>query len=412
MGKGYRKSSSRSSTVLKRLPTAHILPEVGQPLSPSPDATIMQHATSSSPEHSNKQHRAKCKEILQGLSGEQQQEYVMCYEGVSLRDYSYIMDQLQSVEYGKVWKLTFFPNSQLLMVSSPSFAHESILSVVMRNLDSVLSDIPAGDTVNCQVYANSYVKAPSVWFVPDLLVLMHSDSSMCLSRPLWLMECTFAQTDHDVMRKLHAYVDDNPTLLVVGKILLKQATPYRSPGSNGSIAKELRSSRLLTPAEWGRRLGDVNDITQVIVDGHTWFSSSSVEIHLWIRRHGDSRLDIDRQEGDGYAFGTLYPTVNLSDINKAFQCGLDLVKEAVELELNQLPDVEQATIRSVEDWTPPPFTLDQRILLKALVRGAQTTAYDRYHDWHSKLQSSPYGTTRRRSRTSRTRASHRPTGHA
>ncbi|KAI6015726.1 hypothetical protein BKA83DRAFT_4498396 [Pisolithus microcarpus] len=411
MGKGYRKSSSRSSTVLKRLPAAHLLPEVGQPLSPSPDATIMQHATSSSPEHSNKQHRAKCKEIIRGLSGEQQ-GYITCYEGVSLRDYSYIMDQLESVEYGKVWKLSFFPNSQLLMVSSPSFAHESVLAVVMRNLDSVLSDIPAEDTVDCQVYANSYVKGPSVWFVPDLLVLMHSDNTMCSSRPLWLMECTFTQTDRDVMRKLHAYVDDNPTLLVVCKILLKQATPYRSPGSNGSIAKELRSSRLLTPVEWRRRLGDVNDITQVIVDGHTWFSLSSVEIHLWMRRPGDSKLDIDLQEGDGYAFGTLYPTVNLSDINKAFRCGLDLVKEAVVLELNQLPDVEQATIHSVEDWTPPPCTLDQTILLKALVRGAQATAYDRYHDWHSKLQSSPYGTTRRRSQTSRTRASHRPTGHA
>ncbi|KAI6156095.1 hypothetical protein EDD17DRAFT_1629826 [Pisolithus thermaeus] len=217
------------------------------------------------------------------------------------------MDQLQSVEYGKVWKrLTFFPNSQLLMISSPSFACESILSVVMRNLDSILSDIPAGDTVNCQVYANSYVKAPSVWFIPDLLVLMHSDSSMCLSHPLWLMECTFAQTDRDVMHKLHAYVDDNPTLLVIGKILLKQATPYRSPCSNGSIVKELQSLQLLTPAEWGHCLGDINNITQVIVDGHTWFSSSSVEIHLWIQRHGDSRLDIDHQEGDGYAFGVRY----------------------------------------------------------------------------------------------------------
>lgn len=389
------------------------LPEVGQPCSPSPDATIIQHATSSSPEPSNKQRHAKCKEILQALSGEQQQEYVTCYEGVSLRDYSYIMDQLESVEYGKVWKrLIFFPNSQLLMVSSPSFTHESILAVVRRNLDSMLSDIPVEDAVDCQVYANSYVKGPSVCFVPDLLVLMHSDNTTCLPRPLWLMECTFAQTDHGVMCKLRAYINDNPTLLVVGKILLKQATPYYSPGSDGSIAKELRSSGLLTPAEWRCRLGDINDITQVIVDGHTWFSLSSVEIHLWMRQPGDSKLDIDHQEGDGYAFGTLYPTVNLSDINKAFRCGLDLVKEVVVLELNQLADVEQATIHSMEDWTSPPCTLDQRMLLKALVRGAQATAYDRYHDWHSKLQSSPYGTTCHRSRTSRTHASHGPTGHA
>ncbi|KAI5993370.1 hypothetical protein EDC04DRAFT_2806391 [Pisolithus marmoratus] len=359
MGKGYWKSSSRSSIRLKRLPMAHLLPK---------------HATSSLSEHPNKQHCAKCKEILQVLSGEEQQEYVACYEGVSLIDYGYIMDRLESVEYGKVWKrLIFFPNFQLLMVSSPSLAHESILTVVMRNLGS-------GAHVDCQVYTNSYVKGPSVCFILDLLMRMDSDNTLYLSCPLWLMECAFTQTDCNVMHKLRAYIDDNPMLL---------QHPTCSPGSNGSIVKELRSSGLLTPAEW-----------RLIIDGHTWFSLSSAEIHLWMWQPGDFKLDIDRQEGDGYAFGTLYPTVNLSDINKAFRCGLDLVKEAVVLELNQLADVEQATIHSMEDWTPPPCTLDQSMLLMALVCGAHATAYDRYHDWHSNLRS-PYGTTRHRSQTSR-----------
>ncbi|KAI6027237.1 hypothetical protein EDC04DRAFT_2717797 [Pisolithus marmoratus] len=390
MGKGYQK-----------LPMAHLLPKVDQPLLPFPDGTIIQHATSSLSEHSNKQHCAKCKEILQGLLGEEQQEYVVCYEGVSLIDYGYIMDQLESVEYGKVWKrLIFFLNSQLLMVSSPSLAHKSILTVIMRNLGSVLSDSPVEGTVDCQVYANSYVKGPSVCFILDLLMCMHSDNTLCLSCPLWLMECAFTQTDCDVMHKLCAYINNNPTLLVIGKILLKQATPYCSPGLNGSIVKKLQLSGLLTQAEWRHCLGDINDITQVIIDGHTWFSLSSAKIHLWMWQPGDFKLDIDHQEGDGYAFGTLYPTINLSDIDKAFQCGLDLVKEAVVPELNQLADVEQAMIHSMEDWTPPPCTLDQRTLLTALVHGAHTTAYDCYHNWHSNLWSSPYGTTHHHSQTS------------
>ncbi|KAI6135877.1 hypothetical protein EV401DRAFT_2095709 [Pisolithus croceorrhizus] len=156
------------------------------------------------------------------------------------------------------------------------------------------------------------------------------------------------------MCKLHAYTDNNPTLLVIGKILLKQATPYHNPGLNGSIVKELQSSGLLTEDEWRCHLGDMNDIAQVIVDGHTWFSLLSVEIHLWMQQPGDSKLDIDHQEGGGYAFGMLYPTINLSDIDKAFWCGLDLVKEAAVLELNQLAGVEQAMIHSMEDWIPLP----------------------------------------------------------
>ncbi|KAI6021270.1 hypothetical protein EDC04DRAFT_3143848 [Pisolithus marmoratus] len=196
---------------------------------------------------------------------------------------------------------------------------------------------------------------------------MHSNNVS--ERQLWMIECVFTQTNRDVMHKLCAYVRDNPELLVVSKIVLKQATPYHSPGSSGSIARELRSSELMTEAEWDCYC-DNNEFTAVIIDGHTWHSLSSVEIHLWMWQPGNSKLDIDCQEGDGYAFGTLHPTINLTDIDKVFQHGLDLIKDAIVLELQKLADVEQATIHSMEDWTPPPRLLNPKVLAKALIYGA------------------------------------------
>ncbi|KAI5981789.1 hypothetical protein EDC04DRAFT_2916242 [Pisolithus marmoratus] len=401
MGKGYQKSSSYPSIVPKRLPTERLMSRVGHPPSPSSDAMIVQHNTSPSHEYSNKQHYAKCQEIVQVLSGEQQ-EYVV-YEDISSQDYIYIVDRLDSAGYAKPWKrLTFFPGSQVLMASSPSDAHESVLSVLADDLCVTLHNLPVPmKTLECRAYRNSYLNGDSIRGIPDLCIQMRSRASP-MPRRLWIMECAFAQPDADVMRKLQAYVSDYPDLLVVGKIILNQAMSYRSPRSNGSIAKELRSSELLTADEWGDRLGDQDTFSQVVVDGHTWFSLSSVEIHIWIRQPGDTGIVLDRREGEGYAFGTVYPTAHLDDINKAFWRGFCLLKETIVHELEKISDVEQATIRSMDDWSPPSQLLDPNALVSALAYSARTTAYDRYRNWHSKLKKKPYSATKRRPRASRT----------
>lgn len=276
------------------------------------------------------------------------------YQDISFQDYIYIADRLERVGYAKPWKrLTFFPGSQILFVSSPSAAHDSILSILVEDLCATLVNLPVPrTTVACRTHFNNYLRGDSIYSTPDLCIQMQSSASF-FSRPLWIMESAFAQPDADVMRKLHAYVSDNPDLLVVGKVTLSQARPYRNPDSKGSVAKELRSLELLSKEEWRDRQGDPDMLSQVVVDGHTWFSLSSVEIHVWIRRPGDTRIILDCQESDGYAFGTLYPTVHLDGINRMLWRGLGLLKDTIICELGKISDVEQATIRSMENWSPP-----------------------------------------------------------
>ncbi|KAI6002532.1 hypothetical protein EDC04DRAFT_2611845 [Pisolithus marmoratus] len=190
------------------------------------------------------------------------------------------------------------------------------------------------------------------------------------------------------------YVSDYPDLLVVGKIILNQAMSYHSPRSNGSIVKELWSSELLTADKWGDRLGDQDTFSQVVVDGHTWFSLSSVEIHIWIWQPADTRIILDCREGEGYMFRTVYLTAHLDDINKAFWCSFCLLKETIVHELEKISDVEQATIRSMDDWSPPSQLLDPNVVVSVLAYSAQTTAYDHYCNWHSKLKKKPYSATK------------------
>lgn len=126
----------------------------------------------------------------------------------------------------------------------------------------------------------------------------------------------------------------------------------------------------------------------MVVDDYTWFSLSSVEFHVWIRKPGESKIDLDSLSGDGYAFG-LYPTVDFDDVDSAFQRSFELMKATI---LHDLPDVD------LHDWLLPTRVIEPEDLVRALERGAWATAYHRYWHWHNRQK-------KRRRRTSRACAS-------
>ena len=209
-------------------------------------------------------------------------------------------------------KLSFFSDSRRLMAFSPSAAHESVLNRVMNDLGTILDTIPIpSDIAYCQVCPNIGYRSASICAVPDLTIKMLSNrpESHYLSRTIWMMESAFSQSDGDVMYKLRSYAQSNPHLLIVGKIVINQSTQWSSPGSNKSIVKKLRSSKLMTEEEWPEFYGDAKKYLEVVVDHYSWFSLSSVELHVWIRKAGAKNIDVDCRDGDGYAFGVRHHRV-------------------------------------------------------------------------------------------------------
>ena len=62
-------------------------------------------------------------------------------------------------------------------------------------------------------------------------------------------------------------------------------------------------SELMTADDWMSRYGDAQEYARVVIDGHTWFSLSSIELHVWIQKPGELKIDLDSLRGDGYASG-------------------------------------------------------------------------------------------------------------
>ena len=185
------------------------------------------------------------------------------------------------------------------MASAPSPAHESILSAVVVRLGSVLESIPISDQVYFDVRGATLIRKDSIIGVPDGLIKIWSERN-ATARRILLMEAAFLQTDNKVMNKLRHYVRNKPDLLLTCKIVFKQVGRYRSPCRRS--ARRLRESRLMMESEWNSRVGDA-EFAQVVVGGHKWFAVSSVGIHVWIRRPGDSQVDLDHSDGNYYGVG-------------------------------------------------------------------------------------------------------------
>ena len=186
------------------------------------------------------------------------------------------------------------------MVSSPSPLHEFIITLLMDELSCILRTIPFPKSITCRPAGNKSFNKASIEGILDLTIDMWSCHNPQSQRVL-LGECTFTQSDENVTEKLQAYVLGAPDILVVCKILIKQGDCYCSPGTKPSIAKGLRSSRLLTWSKFSS--ANSGDFARMVIDGHTWLSLSSVEIHVWVRQPGDSDINLDCLDGDRYTVG-------------------------------------------------------------------------------------------------------------
>ena len=188
------------------------------------------------------------------------------------------------------------------MASAPTPAHESILSAVMIRLGSVLESIPVSGQVHFDIQGATLIRKDSIISVPDGLIKIWSECNTTARRIL-LMEATFSQTDDQVMNKLRHYICNEPDLLLACKIVFKQVGCYRSPC--GRTAKQLRASRLMTESEWNNSVGDA-EFVRVVVGGHQWFAVSSVQIHVWICRPGDSGINLDHLDSNYYGVGVCH----------------------------------------------------------------------------------------------------------
>jgi len=159
--------------------------------------------------------------------------------------------------------------------------------------------------MSCETLPTHFHESNSLYAVPDLAVQMWSRNreGVRSAQTFWMLESAFSQSNTDMMNKLRKYIRDLPHLLVVGKILIWQATRYHKPTKNSATTTRLRQARLMDEGQFAGNFGSSTGYSRIVASGHTWLSLRSVEIHVWTREPGGDAIDVDSSHQAGYAFG-------------------------------------------------------------------------------------------------------------
>ena len=187
------------------------------------------------------------------------------------------------------------------MMLSPTPAHESVLTVLKCRLTCLLDSILVSYKVHLEVESTTLVSvSPEVSWIPDAVVELWSKHNI-KSQRLWLIESTFSQTDANIMDKLHRFVLAVPDLLVICKISFMQTHKFESPSLKGSTVKPLWSAPLLTKSKWKQCIEE--EFTDIMMEGHMWFSLSSIVVHVWVRPLDNCNISINQPVHGSYSTG-------------------------------------------------------------------------------------------------------------
>ncbi|KAG6372615.1 hypothetical protein JVT61DRAFT_7361 [Boletus reticuloceps] len=224
-----------------------------------------------------------------------------------------------------------------LIAAMPHDVHEEPFSRLRTELDGAINLIPldfdnGNNEVVVQVHTDSRVKGCTILGYPDTQIrIFFLTDDLRLARPLpyFFLECAYSQGDGDVTRKLKAYMESFPKAIGVMKIGIRESRPFQSPDTNTDLARSLAGRKVSRWQEWKPSRGSPTVLGPIIAHSITWIDISMIEVHIWVRtgrRPIDITSDIATDTQD-YAFGTLYPAVDMADVNEMLDIVLRRIRD-------------------------------------------------------------------------------------
>ena len=172
----------------------------------------------------------------------------------------------------------------------PHEIHEAPLTYLIQRLSSVVQGIPFGKNdgaLKIQALSNTQILGDTIDAVPDLLVRMDytpTISHLVASHHCFVLECTFTQSNTDVMRKLNAYVESFPNIVAVSKITIKE-TSYTAPNDQSGMAQAYRPA--IAIGDWMARRKKRTAMGPVTRHGFTFIDVTAIDVHIWVRSAKD-----------------------------------------------------------------------------------------------------------------------------
>ncbi|KAG2738952.1 hypothetical protein P692DRAFT_20655375, partial [Suillus brevipes Sb2] len=117
----------------------------------------------------------------------------------------------------------------------------------------------------------------------------------------------------------------------------------------------------------------------VVVAGHTWCKISAVRFQIWVR--GEDPIDVNVDDGPDVAFGTLFPDIEMDDVNDVMKRGLVMMRDRLAALLQSLDP--QFDVNPIMQHNPIfPLKLNWNHCCDNFLIAAEETAHSRYIQWY------------------------------
>ncbi|KAG2737492.1 hypothetical protein P692DRAFT_20761633, partial [Suillus brevipes Sb2] len=120
----------------------------------------------------------------------------------------------------------------------------------------------------------------------------------------------------------------------------------------------------------------------ITVANHNWCHIKSVEFFVWVRGDDESVIDLDNEDAEHMAHGTLLPNLDMGAVQAMLKRGAEKIRDSFVTFSKRLdPDIdctelEQATVTFPVIW---------KDYVRACRNGADVTAWTRYTMWHENV---------------------------
>lgn len=221
----------------------------------------------------------------------------------------------------------------------------------------------------------------SVSAIPDMAIRMDTVTENYWSHEILVIgECAFAQDTDSVLRKIKYEIAGHPEVLMVILVVIDEHQRYRSPDHMSEAWQVLCQGA--SPHSVSSFHSLQKDATRshhqpIVIAGHTWCHLASVRFHIWVR--GDEPINIDVDDGELQACGTLFPNWDMDAADAMIKKGMVMMRDRIATVCQEA--APGSDITSLQDSVIT-FQPNWDHLLIGLRFGVRDIAYQRYRSWY------------------------------
>ncbi|KAG2103743.1 uncharacterized protein F5147DRAFT_775869 [Suillus discolor] len=273
-------------------------------------------------------------------------------------------------------KFTYFEDTQELQIMPPLPVHEQPAAHLSKAINKFMDALPYDKlSVDVTIHLNHRIQNKDTTNIPDLHIVVmtqppEDDSldDMEISKPVskWVGKCGLS-SDYDFMVwKLRIMCDSHRDIDLALIMSFKERVRWQQP-------KEMKYEEFI-PARIKKNL----KFGPVTLHSHVWIDISEVRYSVF-RCSMDGHFDFNSRNPDTFGGGTLYLTVEMSDVECMLRDGANALKEYI-ISLMEGMSLEESAIYLVCDSNPS-FEPILGAGVNQISSAIYLTAYCHYLDW-------------------------------